>query len=144
MKRSDKIIKLVGEKWKQNLAWLWHKGATSLSTISLSSLSGALRAERGFCQARSDLGSVFGELDKTAAERKISREMISGHYDQFLMERYSSFKMDSELVHCLPPGPNRHRPFFANISQRQIEQFEHRLIIRKEPAIFRDFAQAHI
>jgi hypothetical protein len=48
----------------------------------------------------------------------------------------SAPKLNGELGGCRPPTRGGYLPFFGNISQGQIEQFAHRLIAWKKPAIF--------
>ena len=39
---------------------------------------------------------------------------------------------------------NRHRPLPGNISNRQIKQFEYRLVRRERSPVFNDLSQGHI
>jgi len=53
-------------------------------------------------------------------------------------------ELDSKASQCGFPISNGHRPFLANVAQRQIEEFQQRLVARERAAIFGDLAQAHI
>ena len=61
-----------------------------------------------------------------------------------LAARHSVFVDDGEAVEGGLPVVDRHSPFFRDVPQGQVEQFEHRLIVWKRTAGFRHFTQRHV
>jgi hypothetical protein len=55
------------------------------------------------------------------------------------MLRHPVFKLDSKAIERSFPIPDRHRPFFADISNSQVEQFEQCLVRRTRATVFGDF-----
>ena len=53
--------------------------------------------------------------------------------------RQPVFKYDGELVHRSAPVGNRHCPPFADISQGEIQNLEHRFVRGKHHPVFDDF-----
>ena len=53
-------------------------------------------------------------------------------------------KLNTKPIQRSLPVPNRHVPFLANISQRQVEQIAQRLIAWKRSTILCNLAQAHV
>ncbi len=53
-------------------------------------------------------------------------------------------KLDGKSIEHGLPVLHRHRPPFGNVVQRQIEQFEQRLIAGERSSILRNLAQTHV
>ena len=57
---------------------------------------------------------------------------------------YPFFEHDSKAVQDSFPVSNGHRPFFADVSEGQIEGLEQRLVARKRAAVLGGLAQNHV
>jgi len=58
------------------------------------------------------------------------------------LKRDPILKLNTKPIQRSLPGPNRHAPFLANISQCQVEQSTLRLFAWKRSTVLRDLAQA--
>ena len=58
--------------------------------------------------------------------------------------RHALVKLDSKLIQCGFPIPNRHRPFLADVIQGQIEQLEHFVVGWERSSGLGDVAQTHV
>ena len=61
-----------------------------------------------------------------------------------LIRRHPFPKLNGKPVQHGLPVLHRHRPPFCNVVQRQIEQFQQRLVAGKRATVLRDLAQTHI
>ncbi len=61
-----------------------------------------------------------------------------------LFNRQPVFVEDGKAVERGFPVVHRHGPFLRDVAQRQVEQFEDRLLVGKRAARFGHFAQRHI
>ena len=60
------------------------------------------------------------------------------------MLRDPILKLNTKPIERSLPVSNRHVPFLADISQRQVEQFAQRLVAWKRSTVFRNLAQTHV
>lgn len=61
-----------------------------------------------------------------------------------LAARHTVLVNDREAIEGGLPVLDRHGPFFRDVPQGQVEQFEHGLVIRERAAGFGHFSQRHI
>ena len=53
-------------------------------------------------------------------------------------------KLNTKPIQSRLPVPNRHVPFLADISQRQVEQLAQRLVAGKRAPVLGNLAQTHV
>ena len=61
-----------------------------------------------------------------------------------LIRRHPFPKLNGKPVQHGLPVLHRHRPLLGYVVQRQIEQFQQRLVAGKRATVLRDFAQTHV